>query len=157
MKDINGNEFKVGCVFYNERDYSIRELLAFKGNKLVYWSETNQCSGNFPISYFSNPRILHYRELAPDKNGKMLCEGDTIFNHFGKERIAHGFILGYLCTSDKDGAGIGWYSADNYTFVSRPTDIPAPNPELEAIRKEVADAEAHLKSAQEKLSKVEKR
>ena len=144
MKDINGNEFKVGCVLKDSYHCEL-EVLKIIGDELI-------CMGNVPQQFFvsmlSEARILHYRELKEDKNGKMLREGDTI-DMGGKHFLALDFMGAFF-----------WLGEDEYcqspycTFVSRPTDAPAKSAEaikLEQLIKENEEMQAKLKEALKKV------
>ncbi len=152
LLDINGNEFKVGCVFGLKCDSDKREVLKIYDDGVF----TAKC-GDRDASVFwasssllhNKARILRYRALAPGKNDKMINQYDKTNKGVALDCIEGNFILKLSGLS-----GLMWETPDRVEFVSRPTDT---NTEIESIRKEVADAEAHLKAAQEKLSKVEKR
>ena len=153
MKDIKGNEFKVGCVFKNE-DGERREVLKLLTNELVYWNITTPIEGSYRYSDLipDGATILHYRELAPDKNGKMLCQYDIV--NEGK----------VIVDSFKDGNGKlylvlwmdgcwTWAELMSVTFVSRPTDAPT-----EAARKKaelLAKADELIAKAKELKIKAE--
>jgi hypothetical protein len=123
LVDINGNEFKVGCVF-DFQDGKEREVLKVLSNRIIYlgkgeivWIEAQE----FLKKHFA--RILHYRELAPDKNGKMLCEGDTV-SKWDAKVIALSSVGKYIICAYPDGE-FSWANPFEVTFVSRPTDAPS--------------------------------
>lgn len=145
MKDINGNEFKVGCVFGIVGDNYEREVVKITDEGLYFinveggWL-SSEWHGKELLE--DKARILHYRELAPDKHGKMICEEDRVKTSF-KERTVYG-IIGETFLLDWDKGSDRFYTekANICTFVSRPTDVP----------NEAAKKKAEL---QEQISKLE--
>ena len=121
MKDCNGLEFKVGCVIDSKGHQ--QEVLKVLSESLVTISLPHSAAIYF-VSQETikrhNIAILHYRELAPDKNGKMICEGDTVKSDSGCRGEIRGYLGPYLHYGDSF-----WSCPNEVTFVSRPTDAPS--------------------------------
>ena len=125
MKDIRGNEFRVGAMFVWKNEDCEREILKITDDYIAYWNPTFEITNDVSIESLLKfaPRILHYKKLAPDKNGKMLCEGDTVNKSIYTGVILRGMAGKYFIVEYELGE-FSWASQESITFVSRPTDIP---------------------------------
>ncbi|MCK9569921.1 hypothetical protein M0R72_13340 [Candidatus Pacearchaeota archaeon] len=154
--DVVGNEFKVGCVFEMTCDKDKREVLKILDDGVVTMKLGDGSTGIVWESFLlvhNKARIVSYRSLAPDKNGKMLCEGDTVLNRWNEKRIVRGLCLDTLLTSDKDGLALGWTISKDFTFFSRPTDQQK-SAEAIALEQLIKDGEEAKRKLDEALKKA---
>jgi hypothetical protein len=145
LVDARGNEFKVGCVFGIVGDNYKREVVKITDKGLYF---LNVEGGWLSSEWYEKElladkaRILHYRELAPDKHGKMLCEGDTVKAGYFKEiNTVLTFIDKFLLSTTNGGAR--WDSPKEVEFVSRPTDDPKAD-EKKALQQKIVELEAKV-------------
>lgn len=123
MKDINGNEYKVGCVYNTvpSGNGDVREVVKVLQDGVIYWNNIAGVSDRNDANQLKRFRILHYRELAPDKNGKMICEGDTLSRPWGRDDVVVGHNGRYF-TFQSERDEFNFHATNECTFVSRPTE-----------------------------------
>jgi len=157
MKDINGNEFKVGCVIGINEDEYLREVTKIlQDGRLVTWSDHYDVDRVWDEDILKRAaaRILHYRELALDKNGKMLCEGDTVDRTSYKNAIVQGMAGKYFIVEYEPGEFV-WTTQDYITFVSRPTDMSIKSAEATKLEQLIKEAKESWHKLDEALKKAE--
>jgi hypothetical protein len=152
--DNRGNEFKVGCVA--SKGKNTVEVLKISEDGTTIWNIEGKFSNTYAAVVMQGFTILHYKELAPDENNFMLCEGDTALGGWGSDQqkvIA--FFNGYFILENPTNvARMEWVKQDKVFFVSRPTDPPAKSAEAIALEQLIKDGEANLKSQQDTLQQM---
>jgi ABC-type iron transport system FetAB ATPase subunit len=154
IKDCNGNEFRVGCVV--EWDGVKRKVVEVDDSYIFTIRVGDSLSfARWSASEISSNKIciLHYKELAPDKNGFMLCEGDTVTSEYiGKFTRVIGYINTHCILQDTTcETNMMWCKPDRLTFVSRPTE----RKNTELIERLKKMEEAHAKEGEE-IAKLKK-
>lgn len=172
MKDRNGLEFRYGAIvcnssgnfrtYYRVLDIVGNTLMCSVGSPIIEeaYKETHSAHPA-TIEGISVLTVVEYRRLDFDKNGKMIRENDVLARPNGKKTDSVVGMYGryFIFKEANDGAFKGefnYHPKNECTFVSRPTDNPF-SAEVEAVRKEVIDAEAHLQAAKDKLAKIERK
>jgi len=146
----------VGCVFDHSGDGEERELLGLFGKRAVYWHPAMNMSHEASIIRLVSDKatILHYRELAPDKNGKMLCEGDKIDTVLYKNVTIQGIAGRHLIVEYEPDEFV-WVSSETITFVSRPTDMSIKSAEATKLEQLIKEAKESWHKLDEALKKAE--
>ena len=147
IKDCNGNEFRVGCVFGNRYNKDEREVVKIFNDYLLYVNTKNGISATNDVGFLAeSATILHYKELAPDKNGKMLNQYDRVVVDTGQEAIVEAVLGGYILSSFENRPNTFNYSMPyQVAFVSRPTDVPTEAAKLKAeIQGQIKKLEADV-------------
>lgn len=156
--DVKGLEFRPGCKFVwsqheGDRGVHPREVVyAGNGREVHFDNSYGAHTYSQEALLEKGARIISYRSLAPDKNGKMINEGDTIVGTFGSKIVVTGMIGRYFL-ADK-GTEFDFPVHKECTFVSRPTEDKN-SEEIEALRKEISEAKEHLIRAEKKLEWLE--
>lgn len=157
--DVKGLEFRPGCKFVwpqheGDRGVHPREVVYAGNGREVHF-------GNSYIAHTysqealleKGARIISYRSLAPDKNGKMINEGDTITDTWGGKKVVTGMIGRYFLIPNGDKEFLFPVQSE-CTFFSRPTEDKN-SVEIEEVKKEVSEAKEHLARAEKKLEWLE--
>jgi hypothetical protein len=116
---------------------------------------TSQWASPSTLKTVDGLEVVAYKRLAPDKNGFLLCEGDTVIGCWcdGVNRVAT-FINGHFIVEDPDTPStMSWEKPSRIAFVSRPTGYPGEK-EKEALQQKVAELEvkvAELKAQAERM------
>lgn len=163
LVDVNGLEFKVGCIYERAGYKALCYVFdIYDGNILASLGTYGvDARSNFHTycpskKELSSSHIVSYRELAPDKNGFMLCEGDTVSAGDGSRIVIDSKLIAYINTycilqNPNYPTSMTWCKPERLTFVSRPTESAKKKAELQAEIDKLSDelAKNHSKFTDE--------